>query len=105
MHAIQSWIESVNDRSDLLKKWKERPIVLFFHGEQETVPLTISTQNVRIDYDYEFHCPVHVHAPSQIIEKMLEGEVQLSKLPADLGKIEGKLRDILYVESLMLLAR
>ncbi|MCP3032816.1 hypothetical protein LF817_15935 [Halobacillus sp. A1] len=105
MESITHWMRQVNTRKDLLKKWKERPIVLFIYDNEDRIPVTIDSQQVRIDFDYDFHCQVHIDADPEIMEQIIEGEVKLTSLPSANVHVEGKLRDLLYVESLFLLAR
>ncbi|GGF32408.1 hypothetical protein GCM10010954_34510 [Halobacillus andaensis] len=105
METILEWMNSVNDRQDLLPLWKERPIVIFIQEEEKMVPLTVNSNEIKIDHDYEFHRQVHIEGNPQNIKKMLEGKVKLTDLHPHVVHVKGKLRDLLYVESLFFLAK
>ncbi|MFG6148139.1 hypothetical protein [Halobacillus sp. B23F22_1] len=104
METILEWMDSVNDRQDLLPLWKERPIVIFIQEEEKMVPLTVNSNEIKIDHDYEFHRQVHIKGNPQNIKEMLEGKVKLTDLYPHVD-VKGKLRDLLYVESLFFLSK
>ncbi|MFC7064025.1 hypothetical protein [Halobacillus seohaensis] len=105
MEMVRNWIDVVNRRRDILSIWKERPIVLFIQNEEQIIPLTIDSYTIRLDYEFDFHCQVYIKTTSEILERLLEGELKLRTLPSSSLILKGKLRDTLYIESLFLLAK
>ncbi|MCP3028243.1 hypothetical protein [Halobacillus sp. A5] len=105
MEAILNWMNSVNERHDLLPLWKERPIVIFIHENDEVIPLTVNSNEIKIDHDYEFHRQVYIKGTSETIKEVLDGDQKITSLDSGRVDVKGKLRDLLYVESLFLLAR
>ncbi|WP_431804362.1 hypothetical protein [Halobacillus andaensis] len=69
METVLEWMNNVNERPDLLPLWKERPIVIFIEEEEGVVPLTVNSNEIKIDYDYEFHRQVYIQGNSRVIKK------------------------------------
>ncbi|ASF40296.1 hypothetical protein CEH05_14545 [Halobacillus halophilus] len=107
LEFIQDWVKQVNQRTDLLPTWRERTLNVILLVGSLKVYLYIDQSGVHLKTDKQDneHNDIRLQSSSSIMKTLFAGEQKLTSLPQTTIKVQGAYRNILFIESLLLLAR
>ncbi|MCA1011109.1 hypothetical protein [Halobacillus halophilus] len=107
MEFIQDWVKQVNQRTDLLPAWRERTLNVMLLVGSLKVSMFIDQSGVHLKTDHQdnAHHDIRLQSSSRIMKTLFAGEQKLTSLPQTTVKVQGAYRNILFIESLLLLAK
>ncbi|MGP4076663.1 hypothetical protein [Halobacillus sp. K22] len=104
---IQDWVKQVNQRTDLLPSWRERRLNVILQVGNHRIYMYIDQSGVHLKTDQQENGLnlIHLQSSSTIMKTLFMGEQKLTSLPQATIKVQGAYRNILFIESLLLLAK
>ncbi|KHE68673.1 hypothetical protein [Halobacillus sp. BBL2006] len=102
---IHEWIENVNRRYDLLPAWRERKLNVVLEIGQHLIYLFIDHTGVHFKSKQEGQGNLLLRSSSTVMEELFKGSKKLTSLPETMINVQGAYRNILFMESLLLLSR
>ncbi|MFD2922704.1 hypothetical protein [Halobacillus naozhouensis] len=104
VELVEEWINRVNGRSDLLPRWKKRTILLTVQANSYDIKIFISQDGMRLTREKGVTDALQISSTYKVFHQLLGGNLKLTSLPKSIVKIDGDYRDVLLVESLLMLS-
>ncbi len=106
VEMIESWMERVNQRKDLLPSWRERQVTLEVNAPPvHNISLIIDQNGVKLGAKQDQYGKIHLTSTPEIVQEILQGNRKLTALSKDTIDITGNYRNVLFLESLFLLSK
>ncbi|ARI76666.1 hypothetical protein [Halobacillus mangrovi] len=102
---IYEWVENVNHRYDLLPTWRERKLNVEVQVGQHQVCLFIDHSGVHLKATQEGQGSLVLQSSTSVMEELFTGTKKLTSLPETMINVKGAYRNVLFMESLLLLSR
>ncbi|WP_026578260.1 hypothetical protein [Halobacillus sp. KGW1] len=105
VEMMKTWIEKVNHRNDLIPSWREREIHVAFQSKNNLFTFLITPAGICPDVQRTDDGTLCIHVEDSVMEDLLAGRERLTAMDDSLIRIHGSFSDVLYLESLMFLAK
>lgn len=102
---IYEWAALVNCRHDLLPTWRERKLEVVIQIGHHAIFLLIDQSGVHFKSNVEGKGHVLLKSSANIMKELFTGETKLTSLPDTLVNVQGTYRNVLFMESLLLLSK
>ncbi|UOR11799.1 hypothetical protein [Halobacillus amylolyticus] len=105
VEMIEEWIKRVNNRKDLLPKWKKRQVFLKIQDHRsEFINVSITREGMKLVHENTVSSALTISSSNKVFQQLFGGNLKLTSLPRSIVRLEGEYRDILLVESLLVLS-
>ncbi|WP_079526960.1 hypothetical protein [Halobacillus hunanensis] len=104
VELVEEWINRVNGRSDLLPRWKKRKMLLTIQANNDDIKIYISQDGMKLTREKDLTDRLQISSTYKVFHQLLGGNLKLTALPKSIVRIEGEYRDVLLIESLLMLS-
>ncbi|UOQ94270.1 hypothetical protein MUO14_04730 [Halobacillus shinanisalinarum] len=105
VEMVEEWIKRVNSRRDLLPKWKKRKVFLKIQDNRsEFINVSITREGMKLVHENNLKGALTISSSNKVFQQLFGGNLKLTSLPRSIVRFEGEYRDVLLVESLLMLS-
>ncbi|MFD1020474.1 hypothetical protein [Thalassobacillus hwangdonensis] len=106
MEHVKSWQSELLDKVELNSIWKGKSLTMMISDKRDTVNVCFHRNEIIINA-----CPfpsshkIFLRGDLDVLSDIFQGRRKLTSIPKQIIQIKGTFRDVLFVESLLLLAK